>query len=69
MNDQLQKFARGNLKDGLAILPAIHQMLFKRMYSHEGLEVDINDVVDRMYPDKLDLAMQQVQCSVNELNY
>lgn len=68
MNDQLQEFAKKNLKDSLSMLPAIHQMLFKRMYSHTDLEVDINDVVDRMDSDRLNLAMLQVQSSVNELN-
>lgn len=66
MNYWLQEFARNSLKEGLVMLPAIHQMLFKRMYSHEYFDVDINVVVDRMDSDKLDLAMQQVQSSVNE---
>jgi len=67
MNNQLQEFARQNLKDGLTKLPEGHQELFKRMYSHGNLEASINDVVDGMPEDKLDWAMQQVQRSLDKL--
>lgn len=66
MNNQLQAFARQNLKDGLAQLPENNQMLFKRMYSHENLDADISDVVDSMPDDKLDWAMQQVERSLGK---
>lgn len=61
MNNQLQNFARNNLKEGLAKLPESNQMLFKRMYSHDDLTRDINEVVDLIPEDKLDWAMQQVE--------
>ncbi len=67
MNNQLQQFARDNLKAGLVMLPESHQMLFKRMYSHKDLDADINVVVDRLNSEKLDFAMQQVQRSLDKL--
>lgn len=66
MNNQLQEFARQNLKDGLSRLPESWQTMFKRMYSHENLDADINDVVDSVPEDKLDWAMQQVQGSLDK---
>ncbi len=67
MNDKLQQFARNELKTGLAMLPENQQFFFKRMYSHKNLAADINDVVDSMPEEKLDLAMQQVQRSIDKL--
>ena len=66
MNNQLQEFAREQLKDGLAKLPESNQLLFKRMYSHKDLDKPIDDVVDSMDYDKLDWAMQQVQRSIDK---
>ena len=66
MNNQLQEFARTELKNGLAKLPEKNQLLFKRMYSHENLDLDINTVVDSMPEDKLDWAMQQVQRTLDK---
>lgn len=67
MNNQLQEFARTQLKDGLVKLPGNNQLIFKRMYSPGNLDADINDVVDLMPEDKLDWAMQQVQRSLDKL--
>lgn len=66
MNNQIQEFARQTLKDGLAQLPERNRMLFKRMYSHKNLDININAVVDKMPEDKLDWAMQQVQRSLDK---
>jgi len=66
MNNQLQEFARRELKDGLAKLPESNQLRFKRMYSHKDLDKPIDDVVDSMDYDKLDWAMQQVQRSIDK---
>jgi len=44
MNKALQKFARDQLKDGLARLPEGHQRIFKLMYgrgNHENLTSQI----------------------------
>jgi hypothetical protein len=67
MNNQLQEYARAELKKGLAKLPLGNQLVFKRMYSHKNLDADINSVVDAMPENKLDWAMQQVQGSLDEL--
>lgn len=61
MNEELQAFARAELKSGLEQCTDGEQLLFKRMYSHGNLEADIIEVVDAMPDDKLDWAMQQVK--------
>jgi hypothetical protein len=66
MNQHLQAFARQWLKDALAKLPESNQTVFKHMYSHKALELDIETVVDRMPADKLDWAMQQVENSLRK---
>ncbi len=58
---------RVEIKAGLAHLPESNRLLFMRMYSHENLDANINDVVDAMPEDKLDWAMQQVQRSLDKL--
>lgn len=61
MNEQLQKYARDTLKDGLSQCTDSEQLLFKRMYSHNKLGMPINDVVNNMESERLDWAMKQVQ--------
>ncbi len=67
MNEDLQIFARDQLKNGLAQCTDGEKTLFKRMYSFPNgvnkpadLEKDIDSVVDDMDAEKLDWAMQQV---------
>ena len=64
MNKTLEKFARDELKKGLAKCTEGEHLMFKRMYSHKNLDMDINDVVDSMPSEKLDWAMQQVERSL-----
>lgn len=64
MNTKIQDFARSILKGGLSKCTEAEQLIFKRMYSHENLDRDINDVVDNMEEEKLDWAMQQVDRSL-----
>ena len=55
MNNELQTFARDNLKKkDLAQCTDEQQLFFKRMYSHKNLKADINNIVDNMPEDKLD---------------
>jgi len=68
MNNQMQEFARQTLKDGLAQLPENNQLNFKRMYSSQNLNADINNIVDAMKEDKLDWAMQQVEKTLAKHN-
>ena len=60
MNDQLQRYARETLKEGLSQCTDDQQMLFKRMYANGDLSLPIAEVVDRMPEGKLDWAMKQV---------
>lgn len=66
MNQQLQEFARATLKDGLSRLSEREQLVFKRMYSHEDLTLDIDTVVNNMPSDRLDWAMRQVENSLKK---
>lgn len=66
MNKTLQDFARKELKAGLAKLPEGNVKMFKRMYSHENLELPIDEVVDNMNEERLDWALVQVQNSLKE---
>lgn len=61
MNEQLQNFAREQLKAGLVKLPDRSQHLFKQMYAKGNMELSLNSVIDFMDEDKLDWAMQQVR--------
>lgn len=61
MNSKLQKFARDSILEGLLKLPNKNQIVFKMMYSREGLDVSMEDVVENMKEEDLDWAMQQVE--------
>ncbi len=67
MNKKLADYARTKLKSGLLSLPESNQLIFKRMYSHEDLNKNIEDVVNDMPEERLDWALTQVQNSL-ELN-
>lgn len=67
MNKHLQKFARKTLKEDLFWCYQEQQMVFKLMYSHLNLDMQINDVVDQIYHTKLSWAMEQVKRTL-ELN-
>ncbi|MCK4446014.1 MAG: hypothetical protein KAW56_02925 [Candidatus Marinimicrobia bacterium] len=67
MNSQLEAYARQKIKEGLSKLSEGHQIIFKRMYSHENLKLPIDKVVDNMPKEKLDWALTQVQNSLNKI--
>ena len=60
MNEELQDFARAQIKNGLAKCSDEQQLLFRRMYSHTNLDASIDEAVDAMDAEKLDWAMQQI---------
>lgn len=64
MNKYLTSYARNHLKAGLSQLTESYQMMFKRMYSYNNIELDINTVVDNIPDKKLDWAMQQVEKTI-----
>lgn len=66
MNEQLQNYARTQLKEGLSQCTEAQRLMFKRMYSHGNLSLDINGVVDAMPADKLDWAMRQVETTLRK---
>ena len=65
MNDQLQTHARNTLKEGLAQCSDSEQLVFKRMYSHDNLDMPLSKIVDGMDSDRLDWAMDQVKKTLN----
>ncbi len=67
MNILLANYARENIKEGLLKLPKGYQMKFKRMYSHNNLELPIEDVVKNMPERNLDWALTQVQNSLKKI--
>jgi hypothetical protein len=67
MNNQLQKFARETLKDGLSQLSENQQLLFKKMYSPNNLDLNIFKIVDNMSEEKLDWAIQQVERTLEKI--
>lgn len=74
MNKTLEAFARAQIKEGLAKLKPENHRIFKLMYArNEGKrsvedaeQMPIAQVVDEMPANKLDLAIQQVQRSVDK---
>jgi len=75
MNEQLQSFARATLKEGLSMLPEENHRVFKLMYARDNgkrsvedsVAMPINDVVDLMPDHQPDLAMQQVQSTLDKI--
>jgi hypothetical protein len=61
MNQTLSKFARNFLKNNIKSCSEKQVELFKRMYSPDNLEADIDSVVDNIPDEKLDWAIQQVE--------
>ena len=67
MNSTLESFAREQIKQGLKLLPVGWQTTFKRFYSHNNLDMDIFELVDKMPADKLDWALSQVENSIRKM--
>lgn len=66
MNEQLQQYARQNIKEGLNKCTEKQRYFFKRMYSHDDLESAMDDVVKGISVEQLDWAMQQVKRTVDQ---
>jgi hypothetical protein len=68
VNQQLQDFARQQIKDGLDLMGPEQLRVFALMYGRKGGRRSVEDavampmhaIVDEIAPDKLDWAMQQV---------
>ena len=66
MNETLKTEAKKILKALLVECTESQQHMFKRMYSHENLELPINDVVDQMDESKMDNAISQCELTVQK---
>lgn len=75
MNNELQAFARQQIKDGLAQLGPENHRVFALMYGRksgkrsveDAVAMPYSDIVDEMEPEKLDWAMQQVANSLKKV--
>lgn len=66
MNKTIKNLAKEMLKELLSECTEGQQIMFKRMYCHKNLELPINEAVDQMADDKIDLAMTQVERTVEK---
>ena len=63
-NETLVNSGKQILKDLLKECTEPQQLMFKRMYSHENLELPIDEAIDQMNPDKIDHAITQAERTV-----
>jgi len=66
MQPKVKNFIQEELKNGLSQCTEQQQHFFKRMYSHDDLDRNINEVVDNMEEEKLDHALRQVEASLTK---
>jgi len=66
MNKTLRNVATQMLKDLLSQCTEGQIMIFKRMYSHDNLDLPINEVVDKMEDKKIDWALSQAENQVKK---
>lgn len=66
MHSRIKGEYRTLLKELLADCTEGQQMVFKRMYSHNNLELDINTVVDKMDESKYENAIVQCERTVKK---
>lgn len=65
-NQTIKNLAKEMLKKLLSECTDDQQLIFKRMYCHKNLDLPINEAVDQMVDDKIDLAMSQVERTVEK---
>lgn len=65
-NETLIKAGRGILKSLLEQCNDGQQLMFKKMYSNHHNELPINEVVDKMNPDKIDWAISQCERTIEK---
>ena len=68
MNKEIKDFARIKIKEGLKVLPEGHQDMFRRMYSYENLDRPIDEIVDSISVERLNMALTQVNNSLNKMS-
>lgn len=65
-NDTLITAGRNILKKLLTECTEEQQLVFKKMYSNNNNQLPINEVVDKMNPDKIDWAISQCERTVEK---
>jgi hypothetical protein len=68
MNKTIENIIRTKLKELIVQCTEGQQLLFKRMYSHDNLELPIEEVVDNMYDVQLDWAFSQVENTLKKMD-
>jgi hypothetical protein len=68
MDPRIETFARELLKEDLSKCTPKQQLMFKRMYSHLNLKLDINDIVDKMPWNMINSALRQTSKTIEENN-
>lgn len=61
---QDKDFRKEDLKILLSLCTEQEHIIFKRMYSHENLNVSIDECVDNMDESKVDWALTQVERTI-----
>ena len=56
MNKKLADFMRNEIKKGLSRCTQQQQYMFRRCFSHNNLELPLNDIVDNIPEDNLNVA-------------
>lgn len=65
-NKTIIEFTKNKLKDLLKECTDSQQLMFKRMYSNNNIDISINEVVDNMESEKLDWALTQVERTIQK---
>lgn len=68
MHKKIKQTYTDILKELLAQCTEDEQMIFKRMYSHKNLELDINTVVDNMDESRYEWAIMQCERTIESRN-
>ena len=66
MNTNFANAGKDMLKKLLAQCTEAQQMMFKRMYCHKNLGLQINDAIDQMDENKIDWAITQCEHTVQK---
>lgn len=67
-NEILIKLGKEILKSYLHLCTSDEKLMFNRMYSHDNLDRNIEDVVDQLDPSKIDHAITQCQNTIKHGN-
>jgi len=66
MNKTIETFARKTLKVSVKQCTETQQHIFKRMYSHNNLDLTTNEIINNISTDKLDWALTQVEITLKK---